>query len=153
VRISPDRSRSRYPLTADITFTFNNGSKKTVFSRAPFTSSTINGTPTLHITFHLSAVYTSSSDVTSMYPNLMFYIPPRYAPPGIHRASLWTSLEPSQHLTDFDCICYGRPRKSSKGLLPRVYFRRDYVASHRFLDASEVGSCDYDVSRSFSSSG
>jgi hypothetical protein len=49
--------------------------------------------------------------------------------------------------------CYGRPRKSSKGLLPRIYFRRDYVASHRFLDASEVGSRDYDVSRSFSSSG
>jgi hypothetical protein len=40
-----------------------------------------------------------------------------------------------------------------RGLLPRVYFRRDYVASHRFLDASEVGSRDYDVSRSFSSSG
>jgi hypothetical protein len=122
VQISPDRSRSRYPLTADIMFTFNNGSKKTVFSRAPFTSSTINGTPTLHITFHLSAVYTSSSDVTSMYPNLMFYIPPRYAPPGIHRASLWTSLEPSQHLTDFDCIPY--PGFGTDSHL-RVYVRQD----------------------------
>jgi hypothetical protein len=50
-------------------------------------------------------------------------------------------------------MCYRRPRKSSKGLLPRVYFRRHNVACDRFLDASEVGSRDYDVSRSFSSSG